>query len=274
MSLLSDSSNPNPSLNVIAVLIQALAWPLVALLFTVLFRRRIVVLFDVLIQKAKTAKHLKAGQLEIDAAEEIDRVMNRTAVLAGDHDTQKEIPESHIKAAQIVGETLDAAHISYGQKIDLARKQIYDLADEYEKIHDSEVRGPGRTHKMNEVAAKMRALAVVAYPSLPSLMSGKRPGERLAAICILQVKPGLSHFYWLIERTMQETQSFVFFHASLAILELVKHDPFISTETAGHLVRRALRHVTAARGGKPDQNIVDIFNEVLKRLQNQQPHTG
>ena len=43
--------------------------------------------------------------------------------------------------------------------------------------------------KMNEIAAKMRALSIAAHPLLPVLKEGEKPGERLAVICILQVRP-------------------------------------------------------------------------------------
>lgn len=249
---------------------QAVAWPAIALLFLVLYRTKMASIFDVLIQKLKEAKHLKAGQLEINTAvEEIQRIVNRSAESAGGQDIKKEIPESQIKAAQLVGEKLDSAPISYSQKVDVAHRQVYDIVEEYEGIRRAEPSGPRRTRSMNEIAAKMRALAVVAYPLLPSLMSGKRAGERLAAICTLQVRPELGHFHWLADRLMQEEQPFVFFHASLAILELVKSNPFISRETAEPPIRKALEHMSSFRGGNPDQNTIDVLNEVLKKLQNQ-----
>lgn len=224
-------------------------------------------MLDVLIQKLKDAKHVKVSQLEIDT--EINKLVSDTGESAGTQKMQNEIPESQIKTAQLISDKVDAAPIPYSQKVDLAHRQIYDLVDEYEEIRQREPGGSRRTRMMNEVAAKMRALAFVTYPLLPALMAGKRAGERLAAICTLQVRPELGHFYWLVERIMEEEQPFIFFHASLAVLELVKTHSFISRETIEPAILKALERIQDFRGGRPDQNTVDVLNEILKRLQGQ-----
>jgi hypothetical protein len=264
--LIIESTSTTTTLNAIAALIQAIAWPIVALLFLLLYRAKIGSLFDVLIKKLKEARHVKAGQLEIDTAEEIQQVVQRTAEAAGVQDIKKEIPENQIKAAQLVGEKLDAAPIAYSQKVDVVYRQVYELVDEYETTRQMLPGGPRRTQTMNETAAKMRALAFAAYPLLPSLMSGKKTGERLAAICTLQVKPELSHFYWLVDRIVKEEQPFIFFQAAVAILELVKSHSRISREVAEPAITAAIEHLRTYRG-VPDQNTIDVLSEALQRLE-------
>ena len=75
---------------------------------------------------------------------------------------------------------------------------------------------------MNGVVAKMRTLALAADFLLDELMNAAgSPGRRLAAICILQLKPEMRTVPWLAER-MRVEQPFVFFHASVALLNAVR----------------------------------------------------
>jgi hypothetical protein len=109
----------------------------------------------------------------------------------------------------------------------------------------------------------MRALSIAARPLLVTLMSGEKSGERLAAICILQVRPELGYFDWLVERVMEEDQPFILFHASLAILALIKSHPYVKPEIASQSIRAALERVVGFKGGKPDQNTIDVLTDAL-----------
>ncbi len=249
----------------IAAILQAVAWPLVAFLFFLIYRTKVGAIIDVIVQKLGEAKHLKAGQIEIDT-EAIDRVVDQAGRAANQQEVKKEIPGNQIEAARLVGEKLDASPVAFSQKLDAVHRWIYGLVDEYEKVRRDLGSCLARTRAMNEITAKIRAYALVAHPLLPSLMEGSQPGERLAAICILQVKPELGQFYWLVDRIMQEEQAFILFHASLAILELVKTHRYLSRETSGEAIRSALEHVNGFSGGKPDQNTVDVLNEALSLL--------
>lgn len=265
--MIAESDTSSSIVSAIAALVQAAAWPIVALLFLVCYRAKLSNILDVLTQKLKEAKYVKAGQVEIDTAEQINQVVSSTGESANVDVSQRKVPKSQIKAAELVSKKLEAAPIPYSQKVDLAYQQVYDLVDEYERIRREQQPGSKRTRIMNEIAAKMRALAVVVYPLLPTLMSGQRTGERLAAICALQVRPELGRFDWLVDRVMQEEQPFVFFHASLAILELIKSNRLINREVAEPRIRAALAHMQGFREGRPDQNTIDVLNEALEMLQ-------
>ncbi len=264
--MIGDPSLTPTTLGGIAAILQAIAWPCVAVAFFLVYRSKLASIFDILAVKLRDAKHVKAGQIEIDTEEAIHRAVSEAGERASNEQFLKAIPDEQIRAAQAVGEQLKAAPIAFSHKLDFVHTQAYDLVNQYEAARREMHPGPTRTRKMNEIAAKMRALSIAAYPLLPVLMGGKIPGERLAAICVLQVRPELGYFDWLIERVMNESQPFLFFQASVAILELVKSHPYLHPEIAGRSIREALEKISNFQGGPPDQNTIEVLEEALKRL--------
>lgn len=250
----------------IASILRAIAWPGIVIFFFLIYRTKLTEIFDVLIQKLKDAKHLKAGQVEIDTEQAMDTVIEKSGEGAKSQGVLKEIPKEQVQAAQKVGEELNAAPITFSHKLDVAHKQIYKLINQYEQTRHTLPSGSKRTNAMNEIAAKMRALAIAAYPLLPLLMAGEKPGERLAAVCILQIRPELGYFDWLIERVMNEEQPFLFFHASLAILETVKAHPYFRREIARESIHSAIERIGSFQNGQPDQNTIDVLNQALSLL--------
>jgi hypothetical protein len=139
--------------------------------------------------------------------------------------------------------------------VDAVERSIGDLIDQYKSVRREMRSGPSRTCLMNEITAKIRAYAIVALPLLPSLTQDGRAGERLAAICILQVKPDAAHWYWLVERVRKEDQAFLLYHASLAVLALVKANPFLNQDAAARTaIRAALNQVGASAGARCKQS--------------------
>lgn len=174
-------------------------------------------------------------------------------------ETQGQIPEKQIKAAGEVNRLLRDGRLSERRAEEIAQRQILHLCEEYETLRIEMPRSQMRTRKMNEVAAKMRALALASHPLLRSLASGQSSGERLAAICILQVAPELDYFPWLIERIKNEDQPFVFFQAAVAVLELVKvHKDFDQAKIRAG-IEDALHRISSFKG-VPDQNTIDVLN--------------
>ncbi len=261
-----EPSSSTPILTGIAGILQAVAWPCIALAFLLFYRAEVGAIIAALTQKLREAKRLKAGQIEIDTEEAIRDAVKRAGAEADTDTLSKDIPASQIQTARSVGERLSSAPMAFSQKIDVAYEQISDLCEEYERVRRDMPGGPARTRRMNEIAAKMRALSIVGRPILSSLIEGAKHGQRLAAICILQVSPELGYFDWLIDEVMEEDQPFVFFHASLAILELVKTYPYLNPDTASKSIQAALNRVTSFRDGHPDQNTIDVLNEALSKL--------
>lgn len=264
--MISDPSPDSTTLGGIAAILRAIAWPCVAILFYLVYRPKLAAVFDILILKLRYAKHLKAGQIEIDTEEAIHRVVKAAGERAGNGQLQREIPEEQVYAAQEVGKRLSAAPIAFSHKIDVVYKQIYELVDQYESTRQEMPSGAPRTRKMNEIAARMRALSIAAYPLLPTLVAGEKPGERLAAICIQQVRPELGFFDWLIERVMNEEQPFLFFQAALAILKLVKAHPYLRPDTASSSIQNCLARLRSFKGGEPDRNTIEVLEEALSTL--------
>jgi hypothetical protein len=264
--MVGESSPTAPTLTGIAAILQAVAWPCVAIVFFLLYRTKLISILDILALKLRQAKHVKAGQIEIDTEQEIHEAVEKAGEQASEQGFWKEVPEKQVQAARAVGDKLQAAPIEFRDKLDFAHREIYDLIDQYESVRRSMPSGNLRTRKMNEIAAKMRTLSIAVYPLLTSLVKGRVPGERLAAICVLQVRPELGYFDWLIERVMREDQPFLFFHASLAILELVRTFPYLSTEIAGKSIRDALQRIRSFPGGRPDQNTIEVLEQALAKL--------
>ena len=140
------------------------------------------------------------------------------------------------------------------------------LVTDYEDIRQRMPSGVARTRAMNEVVAKMRALSVATLPAIRTFMSGQLAGERLAAICILQVVPDFESFAWLVDRIKTEEQAFILFHASVAILSLVKSGIYNDPEEVRRGINDALQHVMSFKGGSPDRNTIDTLNRALSQV--------
>ncbi len=262
--LTDQSASQTSLLSSVAAILQAVAWPAVAALFLVIYRSRIGLLLDVLTKKLSTATKVKAWQLELETTEqEINEVVNKTGETAGDEGLTRKIPENQLRAAQEVNQKLLKSPLSVQRALGVVQKQISSLVEEYEQVRSEIPRGYMRTRAMNEVAAKMRSLSLAARSLLRPLMSGRTDGERLAAICILQVVPEFGYFPWLIERIKSEDQPFVFYQAAVAILELVKAHQYPQGSKIKGEIEEALHHISGFKGGPPDQNTIDVLNEAL-----------
>jgi len=251
-------------LSSIAAVLQALAWPAVAALLLIMYRSRIGSLLDVLTEKLAAATKLKAWQLELETTEqEIKEVVDKTGEAASSEALTTKIPENQLKAAQEVNQRLLESPLSVQRSADVVQRQLRTLVEEYERIRKEMPRGQMRTRVMNEVAAKMRTLALAARPLLRSFMLGQTAGERLVAICILQVVPEFGFLPWLIERIKSEDQPFVFFQAGVAVLELVHSGAYPDKARMRESIEDAIQHISSFKGGPPDQNTIDVLRSAL-----------
>jgi hypothetical protein len=97
------------------------------------------------------------------------------------------------------------------------RRQLKELALEYEKLREDLPFGHARTRRMEVVASRMRTLALSAYPLLSELAGSDSPGLRLAAVSTLEALPQADRLDWLAERLPAE-KAFIGYHAALALL--------------------------------------------------------
>lgn len=70
---------------------------------------------------------------------------------------------------------------------ELVRAQVLAYAHLYEKTRQRQPASGERTNRMEQIFQKMRELAAASYPLLEELAASPSPGERLAAVSILQV---------------------------------------------------------------------------------------
>jgi hypothetical protein len=266
---LTDPPAATPStISSVAAILQAIAWPIVAALLLIIYKSKIGKLFDVLTRKLETATKVKAWQLEIETAEQdVQDVVQRAGEEAKSEKLDAKIPKAQVRAAHEVNKRLQDSPLSEQRAAGVAQRQMQVLVSEYDEIREGMPGGSARTGAMNEVAAKMRALSLAARPVLRSFMSGSSPGDRLAAICILQVVPEFGFFPWLIERIKTEDQAFILFHASVAILELIAKRPGkYDREVVKLGINQALEHIKNFKGGTPDRDTVDVLTQALAEV--------
>jgi hypothetical protein len=127
--------------------------------------------------------------------------------------------------------------------------KMHELAREYERIRTAMPRGRDRTNRMYEVLMKMRVLGVAARPWLAELAGSSAPGERLAAVAMLQTQPDAAYIQWLADRCVDEPR-FVGFHAAGAL--------FTAVRLYGESQRRALvAAIESAQRGLAEKHYVD-----------------
>jgi hypothetical protein len=128
-------------------------------------------------------------------------------------------------ARKLQEQTLEVEQTGRGQVEgygSIVRQRLANLAREYEEIRDSMQAGDERTQRMAVVVEEMKSQAISSYPLLQELAASSAPGERLAAISILQVLPNPQMLSWLAERPALE-MPFVAYHATVALLMAVRN---------------------------------------------------
>jgi hypothetical protein len=100
--------------------------------------------------------------------------------------------------------------------LDLVRGQIRSNARLYERTRQRMPSSNERTRRMEQIFQNMRALAGASYPLLGELVSSLSPGERLAAVAILQVFAAREYLPFLV-RLLGSDKPFVGYHATKAL---------------------------------------------------------
>jgi TIR domain/HEAT repeats len=128
---------------------------------------------------------------------------------------------------------------------DLVRQQIRSYARLYERTRARMRPSSERTLKMEEIAGKMNHIALATYPLLDEFVQSPFPGERLAAVTILQTFSAEKYLGFLIELVGAE-KPFVGYHAVKALrfavdaLEPAAYGPLLDAlKEAGVRLRKA-----------------------------------
>ena len=132
------------------------------------------------------------------------------------------------------------------------------LAADYEDLRQNMSFGRERTRKMSEVVSLMRRLALAAEPFLPQLTKSQSPGERLAAVIVLQMRFDPSFIEWLAGR-LHEESAFIGYQAASALLARVR--------LAGPPEKLAIKTAVDAaisKGIRPEAERDKLVEEILK----------
>jgi hypothetical protein len=251
-------------LSSIAAILNAVAWPVVAAWFLFTNRSGTSHLLKILGNKLSSARKFKVGQFELEAfADELKESVSDAGEQVGDTDKPKAVPKEQLEAAISLKEKVRSARLPESSIREAVKRQIYDLAREYENIRAQLPSGLVRTRKMEQIAAGMRTLALAGLPLLSLLTRSDSVGRRLAAICMLQIEPRQSYFRWLIERFKTENQPFIFYQSAVAIREYVsKNDGvFPNGKEIQSAIYDSIRAISAFKDGEPDQNTLDALAE-------------
>jgi hypothetical protein len=104
----------------------------------------------------------------------------------------------------------------FDSSLDLVRGQIRSYARLYERTRQRMQPSDERTDRMEQIFKKMRAIASAAYPLLDELADSPSPGDRLAALAILQCFAA-EEFFPFLSRLVGSDKPFVSYHATIAL---------------------------------------------------------
>ncbi|MEO7338029.1 MAG: toll/interleukin-1 receptor domain-containing protein [Caldimonas sp.] len=104
----------------------------------------------------------------------------------------------------------------FDSSLDLVRRQIHAYARLYEKTRQRMRASNDRTAQMEGIFQKMRGLSTATYPLLPELRRSPSPGDRLAAVAILQTFSDEASIDFLTDLIGRE-KPFVGYHAARAL---------------------------------------------------------
>ena len=133
-----------------------------------------------------------------DVADEISKLVSASPP------SPSEIPSEHSEPHR------------FDSSLDLVRGQVRSYAHLYERTRQRMSASSERTHRMEQILEKMRVLATASYPLLDELASSPSPGERLAAVAILQVFATEQFLPFLVKLVGSE-KPFVGYHAVKAL---------------------------------------------------------
>lgn len=120
-------------------------------------------------------------------------------------------------APQVRADGAKARNIAaVGELDELVREQVRAYARLYERTRQRMTAGDARTRRMEMVFQGMKSIALAAYPLLSELAESPFPGERLAAVAILEVVGSEAHLPFLVNMLASE-KPFAGFHAAQAL---------------------------------------------------------
>ncbi len=145
----------------------------------------------------------------------------------------------------------------FGSSLELVRDQVSSYARSYERIRQRMKASRERTARMEKIFASMRALATASYPLLDELAGSPSPGERLAAVSILQVFSSKEHLPYLVGLVGSE-KPFVGYHATVALRFAVASLDSSSYPQLMDAIREAQAALTSAAVGFDSDRLTEL----------------
>jgi hypothetical protein len=233
----------------IGALVNAVIWPVIIFVLVILFREPIGQIL-----RGFESLTLKLGGQELGIRRVVDQATER--LIKSDPDAAKAVTPEQIATAEHI------AHLASRTSEPLARNQMLDLAREYERTRASMSPGDARTRRMEVCVTKMRTLGLAAYPYLPEFSRSTAPGERLAAIAILQVRPDPEYWDWLADR-LKEERPFVGYQAAIALLTAVRASAPADREKLERSLRKAKESFGAGLQGTDRSTVIETATREL-----------
>lgn len=112
---------------------------------------------------------------------------------------------------------VETSSLKPDSSLDLVRGQVRSYAQLYERTRQRMKPSEARTIRMQQIFGKLRDLATASYPILDELVDSPSPGERLAAVAILQVFAGEKYLPFLV-KLIGEEKPFVGYQAAQSLL--------------------------------------------------------
>lgn len=270
--MLTEATNSGSVVSGIAAIISAVAslgWPLLVFTLVVWKRKQIARLADAAIEIAESSSKVKIWQIEFDRSVKKELASSEAEALRTDPATnvQGKSVVMNFDGAKAVNRLIAEAPTTMVRDdfLDSIRTKMEAFAREYDSTRANMTPGPERTRAMNVVAAKMRTLGLAAVPLLDEFCWDENsPGRRLAGISILEMQPNYRLSSWLCER-MSKEQPFLMFHASIAILNMVRYYGSSRADAMKREIEHALEVVQSFKG-VPDKNTVDTLELALLEL--------
>jgi hypothetical protein len=257
------------SLSQITKLLAVIIWPMTLLICVFTQRGRIGRILSALTVLAESANKIKIWQIEVEKSVEntIKQEVDKAAAQSQPGRTP-DIPKNVTLASARVETLIASAPTTQAREnlTESVRQRMLELAENYDRIRANMPPSHRRTVAMDAELAAMRILALSAKPFLREFaMNERSAGLRLAAIAILQVSPDRSYIAWLRGRFDQEAP-FIFFQASVALLQAVRDIGSDNRESLRHTITHAMNKIESYKEGIPDQGTLSVLNTCLKEL--------
>ncbi|HZS56527.1 MAG TPA: hypothetical protein VFA65_19125 [Bryobacteraceae bacterium] len=246
----------------IAELISALTWPAIVLILFARYHTQIGEGLGALASRMKQAENIELGPLKL--------ALSKSADLAAEIPTSPN-PQDQRTAIQQqtrLAENLRAKVALDPEMLPEVRKKMDELARQYELLRSARDKQSRQASQieivaMNKVVSQMRALALSCLPYWDEYAQSDRPGDRLAAVVIVQMSPDPKYLNWLANR-FQTDRPFIFYHAAVALQNMADQCWTEARDQIRNTAQQALKQVRSF-DGVPDPKTVDILEGILQR---------